>query len=65
MVLISALRILEINGGPASAVIPRPQRLRGCRDTMTDRLCTFHATNPGGCPCGRSIRAASVIASGT
>ena len=64
MVLISALWIPEIYRGPASAVIPGPQRLRSRRDTMTDRLCTFHAANPGGCASGRSICAAGFIARG-
>jgi hypothetical protein len=48
MALISALCIPEIDGGPTTAVVPRPQRLRRRGDTMTDRLST-HAANPGGC----------------
>ena len=57
MVLISALCIPEIDGGPASAVVPGPQRLRSRRDTMTDRLSTLHAADPGGCASGRGIPA--------
>lgn len=64
MVLISALCIPEIDGGPTSAMVARPQRLRSRRDTMTDRLCPFHAANPGGCASRRRIRAAGFIARG-
>jgi hypothetical protein len=64
MVLISALRIPEIDGGPTSAMIPGPERLRSRRDTMTDGLSAFHAANPGGCACRRSICATGFIARG-
>ena len=64
MALISALWIPQIDRGPASAMVARPQRLRHRRDTMTNGLSTLHATNPGGCASRRRSLAAGFIAGG-
>ena len=60
----SAVWVLEIDGGPTSAMVARANRLRRRRNTMTDRLCTFHAANPGGRASGGSISATGLIMRG-